>query len=86
MYSMYVSMLDEEELECLTYAQRLRRYANRKVPTAPQASPTTDTDERKPALNKRGGIIVIIIITVHNAQGQVIDVDIEPTSPDETPH
>ena len=25
-YNIYVSMLDEEELECLKYVQRLRKY------------------------------------------------------------
>ena len=28
-YNIYVSMLDEEELECLKYVQRLRKYNNR---------------------------------------------------------
>ena len=56
-YYMYASMLDEEELECLKYAQRLRRYANRQLLTAPpRSTPPTDTGESKPALNKRGGI------------------------------
>ena len=53
-YNIYVSMLDEEELECVKYFQRLRRYANRQLPTAPAATPTTDNDERKPELKKRG--------------------------------
>ena len=49
-YNIYVSMLDEEELECLKYAQRLRKYANRQTLVA---SPT-DTDESKPEKKKRG--------------------------------
>ena len=49
-YNIYVSMLDEEELECLKYAQRLRKYTNRQ---ALVASPT-DTDESKPEKKKRG--------------------------------
>ena len=28
-YNIYVSMLDAEELECLKYVQRLRKYNNR---------------------------------------------------------
>ena len=36
-YNIYVLMLDEEELECLKYVQRLRRYANRQCQTAPEA-------------------------------------------------
>ena len=71
-------MFDEEELECLKYVQRLRRYANRKLPAAPEAPPPTDTDESKPALNKRGRKKKAV-------QGQVIDVDVEQTSPDDTP-
>ena len=46
-------MLDEEELEYLMYAQPLRRYANRQLPTVPAATPTTDNDESKPELKKR---------------------------------
>ena len=76
-YNIYASMLDEEELECLKYAQRLRRYAYRQLQTAPEAPPPTDTDESKPALNKGREKKFV--------QGQVIEVDIEPTSPDDTP-
>ena len=77
---MYVSMLDEEELECIKHVQRLRRYANRRLQIAPEAPPPTDTDESKPVLNKRGRKKKAV-------QGQVIvvDVDVEPASPDETP-
>ena len=71
-------MLDEEELECLKYVQRLRRYANRQLPTAPAATPTTVNDESKPELKKRGRKRKAV-------HGQVIDVEIEPASPDETP-
>ena len=49
-YNIYVSMLDEEELECLKYVQRLRKYTNRQLSVA---SPT-DTDESKPEKKKRG--------------------------------
>ena len=50
-YNIYVSMLDEEELECLKYAQRLRKYTNRQA----LAAPLTDTnDESKPEKKKRG--------------------------------
>ena len=39
-YNIYVSMLDEEELECLKkYAQRLRRYAKRQLQTAAPEAP-----------------------------------------------
>jgi len=48
-YNIYVSMLDEEELECLKYVQRLRKYNNRHQLPSP-----TDTDESKPEKNKRG--------------------------------
>ena len=48
-YNIYVSMLDEEELECLKYAQRLRKYTNRQLLASP-----TDTDESKPEKKKRG--------------------------------
>ena len=49
-YNIYVSMLDEEELDCLKYVQRLRKYTNRQLSVA---SPT-DTDESKPENKKRG--------------------------------
>ena len=49
-YNIYVSMLDEEELECLKYAQRLRKYTNRQM----LAASPTDTDESKPEKKKRG--------------------------------
>ena len=45
-YNIYVSMLDEEELECLKYVQRLRKQM---LATSP-----TDTDESKPEKKKRG--------------------------------
>ena len=48
-YNIYVPMLDEEELECLKYVQRLRKYNNRQQWASP-----TDTDESKPEKNKRG--------------------------------
>ncbi|MFM7983677.1 MAG: hypothetical protein ACKPKO_30570, partial [Candidatus Fonsibacter sp.] len=50
-YNIYVSMLDEEELDCLKYVQRLRKYTNRQLSVA--ASPN-DTDESKPEKRKRG--------------------------------
>ena len=48
-YNMYGSMLDEEELECLKYVQRLRKYNTRQQLPSP-----TDTDESKPEKKKRG--------------------------------
>ncbi|MFM7988735.1 MAG: hypothetical protein ACKPKO_56420 [Candidatus Fonsibacter sp.] len=48
-YNIYVSMLDDEELECLKYVQRLRKYTNRQL-----LAPPTDTDESKPEKKKRG--------------------------------
>ena len=51
-YNIYVSMLDEEELECLKYAQRLRKYTNRQALAASLTS--MDTDESKPEKKKRG--------------------------------
>ena len=50
-YNIYVSMLDEEELECLKYAQRLRKYTNRQM----LAASPTDTDESKPEKKKMRG-------------------------------
>ena len=50
-YNIYVSTLDEEELDCLKYVQRLRKYTNRQSSVA--ASPN-DTDESKPEKKKRG--------------------------------
>jgi len=50
-YNIYVSMLDEEELECLKYVQRLRKYNNRQALAAP---PTDTNDESKPEKKKRG--------------------------------
>ena len=49
-YNIYVSMLDEEELECLKYVQRLRKYNNRQQLPSP-----TDTDESKPEEKKKRG-------------------------------
>ena len=68
-YNIYVSMLDEEELECLKYAQRLRKYNNRQLATA-TPTPSTDTDESKPEAKKRGRKKKVV-------QGEVIDVDME---------
>ena len=51
-YNIYVSMLDEEELECLKYAQRLCKYTNRQALAA--SSTSMDTDESKPEKKKRG--------------------------------
>ena len=51
-YNIYVSMLDEEELECLKYVQRLRKYTNRQTLVA--SSTSMDTDESKPEKKKRG--------------------------------
>ena len=48
-YNIYVSMLDEEELECLKYAQRLRKYTNRQL-----LASSMDIDEHKPEKKKRG--------------------------------
>ena len=48
-YNIYVSMLDEEELECLKYVQRLRKYNRQQLP-----SPTDTNDESKPEKKKRG--------------------------------
>ena len=45
----------------------------------PEAPPPTDTDESKPALKKRGRNKKKVV------QCEVIDVDVEPASPDETP-
>ena len=39
-YKIYVSMPDEEELDCLKYVQRLRRYANRQLQAAPRSTPS----------------------------------------------
>ena len=50
-YTIYVSMLDEEELECLKYVQRLRKYTNRQ---SLASSTSMDTDESNPEKKKRG--------------------------------
>ena len=68
-YNIYVSMLDEEELECLKYVQRLRKYTNRQLLASP-----TDTDESKPEKKKRGR-------TNKVAEDDVIMS--EPTTPEE---
>ena len=54
-YNICVSMLDEEELECLKYAQRLRTYTNMQSLASP-----TDTDESKPEKKKRGRQIKVV--------------------------
>ena len=67
-YKIYVSMLDEEELECLKYVQRLRKHNNRQQLASP-----TDTDESKPE-KKRG----------RTNKGAEDDVNMsEPTTPEE---
>ena len=48
-YNMYVSMLEEKELECLKYVQRLGKYTNRQL-----LASSADTDESKPEKKKRG--------------------------------
>ena len=48
-YNIYISMLDEEELECLMDAQRLQKYTNRQL-----LASSTDTDKSKPEKKKRG--------------------------------
>ena len=47
-YNIYVSMLDEEELECLKYAQRLRKYADKH----PSSSSVSDDAKSMPELKK----------------------------------
>ena len=49
-YNIYVSMPDEEELVCLKYVQRLRKYTNRQW-----LASSTDTDESKPEKKKKRG-------------------------------
>ena len=49
-YNIFVSMPDEEELECLKYAQRLHKYTNRQL----LASSLDANDESKPDKKKRG--------------------------------
>ena len=66
-------MLDEEEVECLKYGQRLRKSTNRKLLASP-----TDTDEGKPDKKKRGRKKKVV-------QDEVIDVEVDPPSPDESP-
>ena len=48
-YNIYVSMLDDEELECLKYVQRLRKYTNRQF-WLPRRIPTRASRRRR-----RGG-------------------------------
>ncbi|MFM7982553.1 MAG: hypothetical protein ACKPKO_24845, partial [Candidatus Fonsibacter sp.] len=47
-YNIYVSMLDEEELECLKYVQRLRKYTHK------QLAVVIDDDATKLQPKKRG--------------------------------
>ena len=72
-YNIYVSMLDEEELECLKYAQRLRKYTNRQ---SLASSTSMDTDDSKPEKKKRG------------RKKKVTDDDVimsDPNTPEEPP-
>ena len=49
-YNIYVLMLDEEEMECLQYAQRLRKHADK-----PHSSSSVSDDAKSmPELKKRG--------------------------------
>ena len=64
-YNIYVSMLDEEELECLKYAQRLRKHANKH----PRSSSVSDDAKLMPELKKRG--------RTH----KVVDDDVFPSEP-----
>ena len=50
-YNMYVSMLDEEELECLKYALRLRKHANKH----PSSSSVSDDAKSMPELKNGEG-------------------------------
>ncbi|MFM7980534.1 MAG: hypothetical protein ACKPKO_14575 [Candidatus Fonsibacter sp.] len=71
-YNICVSMLDDEELECLKYAQRLRKYTNRQLFASP-----TDTDKSKPEQKKRG----------RKKKGGSDDVIMsDPTTPEEEPN
>ena len=60
-------------MECLKYVQRLRKSTNRKLLASP-----TGTDEGKPDKKKRGRTKKVV-------QGEVVDVEIDPPSPDESP-
>ena len=69
-YNIYVSMLDEEELECLKYVQRLRKYKNKQL-----LAFSTDADESKPEKKRKRG-----------RTNNVVDNDVimsEPIPPDE---
>ena len=71
-YNIYVSMLDEEELECLKYVQRWRKYTNWQLLAS---STSLDTDESKPEKKKRG------------RKNKVVDDDAimsDPITPEET--
>ena len=70
-YNIYVSMLDEEELECLKYAQPLRKYTNRQLSVAS----TAHTDESKPEKKKRGRTNKVVCDNV---------VMSDPVTPEET--
>ena len=65
-------MLGDEEMECLKYVQRLRKSTNRKL-----LASSTDTDEGKPDKKKRGRKKKVF-------QDEVIDVELDPPSPDES--
>ena len=71
-FNIYVSMLDEEELECIKYAQRLRKYTNRQ----PLASTMDTNDKSKPENNRRG--------RVNHVGGDGVIMS-DPTTPEEEP-
>ena len=64
-YNIYVSMLDDEELECLKYAQRLRKHANQHS----SSSSASDNAKSMPELKKRG------------RKNKVVDDDVFPSEP-----
>ena len=64
-YNIYVSILDEEELECLKYAQQLRKHANKH----PSSSSFSDDAKSMPELKKRG------------RKNNIVDDDVFPSEP-----
>ena len=78
-YNIYVSMLDEEELECLKYVQRLRKYTHRQTLVA--SSTSMDTDESKPEKKKRGRKTKVVDDDANMSDPITVDSPTLPPSP-----
>ncbi|MFM7980738.1 MAG: hypothetical protein ACKPKO_15600, partial [Candidatus Fonsibacter sp.] len=59
-YNIYVSMLDEEDLDCIKYVQRLRKYTHRQLSALPRRIPTRASRRRR-----RGGGKIRLLMTTY---------------------